>query len=138
MCEPTTIAMIGAAVLGAASADDASRKAGHAREDMARESAAANEARAASDARAIQSANAKLAMDQRRRREQQSLLARGGAPQPTLGDQDATEPGASAFATTRNTAMRASLLTRGGLSRSGSYGSGRVSTPGRPSRESAI
>ncbi len=40
------------------------------------------------EAEAAASANRQLAADQRRRREQQSLVARGG-PQPSLGDEEA-------------------------------------------------
>lgn len=70
--------------------------------------------RAAAEAQAQQTANRKLAEDQRRRREQQSLLAKG-APQPSLGDATA---GADAMnpmgATTRSSVARAgSLIARG-------------------------
>lgn len=50
--------------------------------------------RAAAEAEAQQSANRRLAEDQRRRRQQGSLIAQG-APQPTLGDTTNLDPNAA-------------------------------------------
>lgn len=76
--------------------------------------------RAQAEAEAAQKANARLANDQRRRREQGSLVSRG-APTYTLGDSpDAANPGSpitgpSAGLTTRSTvAKRGSLISQGG------------------------
>lgn len=146
MCDPYSIGAAVVAVAGAASSSDTSRKAGHAAEDTRREAAAQEAERVAGEAQAIQSANAKLAQDQRRRREQGSLLARGagGTPQPTLGDAASTTEDPGAFSTTRTTAQRASLLSRGqgfrvtgGIGGSPVYGAARDTVPVRPTRERA-
>ena len=77
--------------------------------------------RAQAEAEAQQRANAQLAADQRRRREQMGLLARGAPAQPTVsfGDSQRTGGpegvfGAAAQAVTRSaTARQASMLSRG-------------------------
>ena len=79
----------------------------------------ANE-RAVAEAEAVQRANAQLAMDQRRRR-QQSLLSKGasGAPAPDFGSEGTDDAGASplggARLTSRTSVARnaASLMSRG-------------------------
>lgn len=76
--------------------------------------------RAQAEAEAQQRANAQLAADQRRRREQMGLLARGAPAQPTVsfGDSRKSVPdgvfGAAMQVVTRNsTARQASMLSRG-------------------------
>ena len=73
--------------------------------------------RANAEAEAQQRANAQLAADQRRRRDQQNLLARG-APQPTVsfGESEARDMGIGPMqgaTTRRSVARQASLLGRG-------------------------
>lgn len=70
--------------------------------------------RAAAEAEAQQTANRRLAEDQRRRREQQSLLAKG-APQPSFGDATAGADPINPMGTSnRSTTARAgSLMSRG-------------------------
>lgn len=70
--------------------------------------------RAAAEAQAQQTANRRLAEDQRRRREQQSLLAKG-APQPSFGDATAGADPINPMGTSnRSTTARAgSLMSRG-------------------------
>lgn len=121
MCEPTTIALgIGAAAT-AYSANSARKSA---KESLAAQREAQGDPaaeRAKAEAEAAQRANAQLADSNRRRREQQSLMSKGGqaAPQFTLGDSSlATDPGTNTLsaggATTRNTVARqASLMSRG-------------------------
>lgn len=138
MCDPVSLAVTGAVVGGAVYSDDKARKARNAAEDQAR---MAESERAAASASAVQSANAKLAADNRRRREQRSLLAQGapsdGVPEPTLGDQ--TEPGDAMLKTlgrgrlfSRSTVAQrsTSLLRRGD--------SGVIYTPRTPPRNQAV
>lgn len=69
--------------------------------------------RAKAEAAAAQSANAQLAADQRRRREQSSLIARG-APAPTFGDTGAAGLSPISGSTSRSTTAKAgSLMGRG-------------------------
>lgn len=74
--------------------------------------------RAQAEAEAAQKANSRMANDQRRRREQGSLVSRG-APTPTLGDTgDASNPGSpisgpQSMTTRSTTAKRASLISQG-------------------------
>lgn len=69
--------------------------------------------RAKAEASAAQSANAQLAADQRRRREQSSLIARG-APSPTFGDTGAAGLSPLGGSTSRSsTAKAGSLMGRG-------------------------
>jgi hypothetical protein len=74
------------------------------------------EERASTEAQAQQRANLQLSTDKRRRREQQSLIARG-APQPTLGDTtsgDSLSPiGGSSARATPAANTRASLISLG-------------------------
>ena len=89
------------------------------------------------EAEAATSANRKLAFTQARRREQQSLIARG-APEPTLGDPAATSTASDVMGTVGNFFKRArnmepTLVSRGSSSYSSSsaaYGGG--STKARP------
>lgn len=112
MCGPWGYAI--AALASVAVSADSSRKARHAAEDQAR---AAESERKAADVNAVNSANAKLAADNRRRREQKSLLAQG-APQPTMGD-TATEdaplisPSRTLMSRSTSAARTTSLLARG-------------------------
>lgn len=132
MCDPVSI---GVGLLGTyvvAESQDNARKARNAANDQAR---AAEAERAAAEASAIQSANAKLAQDNRRRREQKSLLAQG-APQPTMGD-TATEdvpilsPGRSFMTRSTSATRTASLMSRGAPD-------GQMYRPRTPSRAQAI
>lgn len=70
--------------------------------------------RAAAEAEAQQTANRKLAEDNRRRREQGSLIAKG-APQPTLGDATTGADALSPLGTSNRStsASAASLISRG-------------------------
>ena len=86
--------------------------------------------RAQAEAEAAQKANSRFANDQRRRREQGSLVSRG-APTPTLGDTgDASNPaspisGPQSMTTRSTTAKRASLISQGGpVMGSGGMGGG--------------
>lgn len=83
---------------------------------------------AQAEAEAAQRANARLATDQRRRREQGSLLARG-APQATFGDGtsgsvvDGSPLSAGTAGVTRSTAGRSSsLIARGAAVAGGGSG----------------
>jgi hypothetical protein len=120
MCDPVSV---GIGMLGGMAVSRASAR----REPAAAPSPSPADEQAAAEARAAQSANAKLAQDQRRRREQQSLLARGAPPVtgPTLGDSPADIDTASPLSgggVNRATAAKrnASLLARGAAS-SGAY-----------------
>lgn len=132
MCDPVSIGYAIAGTAVAASAADSSRKARHGAMDAANQAAAD---RAEAEAKAAQTANFKLAQDNRRRREQKSLLATG-APQPTFGDEAATTDGGGFLTSIRTVASRSSLLSRGAAG-------GSLSTPyqtrtegiGRPGRQ---
>ena len=138
MCNPLALAVTAfagataySARQGAKAATEAARIQAAAQGDPAAE-------RAKAEAEAAQRANAKLAADQRRRREQGSLLAKG-APAPTfsLGDTEGDPlspigPAGSglgarmgrALLSSRSTvAQQASLITRGAPS----VGGGRIS-----------
>lgn len=117
MCDPITIGIgvASAAVGGTIAASKAKR--GQAAPVQADPEAE----RMKAEAEAAASANRKLAADQRRRREQQSLIARG-APQPSLGDEQASGDGVmtkpSAIGLMRRfgkgyTSPRESLISRG-------------------------
>jgi len=85
------------------------------------------EERARAEAEAAQKANAKLAADSRRRREQGSLLAKG-APTFAFGDAT-TDPGASPISSsiqpvTRGTTVRKASLMSQGAATAGSTFSG--------------
>ena len=82
MCDPVSM-LIGAASATVATKVLAPKSSG----GSAPAAADASAERAKAEAEAAASANQKLAADQRRRREQQSLVARGA---PSLGDQVAT------------------------------------------------
>lgn len=131
MCDPISLAVTAfagataySARQGAKAATEAARIQAEAQGDPAAE-------RARAEAEAAQRANAKLAADQRRRRDQGSLLAKG-APAPTfsLGDAEGSEglspigaPGSLSLRkpTSRSTvAQQSSLITRGAPS----YGGG--------------
>jgi hypothetical protein len=131
MCDPISLAVTAfagataySARQGAKAATEAARIQADAQGDPAAE-------RARAEAEAAQRANAKLAADQRRRRDQGSLLAKG-APAPTfsLGDAEGSEglspigaPGSLSLRkpTSRSTvAQQSSLITRGAPS----YGGG--------------
>ena len=71
--------------------------------------AADEKARAEADAKAIQNANLRLAADQRRRRQQQSLISTGAM----VGDADASTSPISTTTNRSTVAQRASLITRG-------------------------
>jgi hypothetical protein len=138
MCEPVSIIAGITAVAGGVAAADTARKARHAAEDALRgsESDAAE-----AQSRASQSANAKVAADNRRRREQKSLLATGapGAPQPTFGDEATTSVDAPFLSNARTLLSRS---TRSGAARPTSSllasGGGGRATIGSPRRESAL
>lgn len=131
MCNPIALAVTAFAGATAYSA----RQSAKASTEAARIQAAAQgdpaAERAKAEAEAAQRANAKLAADQRRRRDQGSLLAKG-APAPTfsLGDAEGSEglspigaPGSLSLRkpTSRSTvAQQSSLITRGAPS----YGGG--------------
>lgn len=133
MCDPVSIGYAVVAVGTVVAADDSSRKAKHAAEDQAR---AAQGERAAQQAQAIQSANAKLAADNRRRREQKSLLARG-SPQPTMGDESGDgnliAPGRGLMSRSLNSVITQSMLSRGAPAVDG-----RSTRPRTPTREGSI
>jgi hypothetical protein len=91
--------------------------------------------RATAEAEAAQRANTQLALNNKRRREQQSLMSKGApttaAPTFSFGDSAATDPTANTLSatglTTRNTtAKRASLMSSGAPTApaGGSYGGG--------------
>lgn len=84
--------------------------------------------RARAEAEATQRVNAQLAADQRRRRGQESLIARG-APQPTFGDMSSLpeQPGVSTTTPGRATSRSAVGRTASLMSR----GVGSMSAPGR-------
>ena len=81
----------------------------------------AEQERAKAEATAAQTANAKLASDQRRRREQASLLSKGAdSPSPTFGDPASTTDGGTGTGplsgrTSRSTVAKqsSSLMARG-------------------------
>lgn len=125
MCDPVSAMWVigGLAVGSAMAAPSAGPAAAAQQPDPAEE-------RAKAEAEAAQRANAQLAMDQRRRREQSSLLAKGGMVQPTftMGDEGT---GSSPLSTgarlnSRSTVARAaSLMARGASGGGGLGGSGR-------------
>lgn len=88
--------------------------------------------RARAEAEAAQRANAQLAMDQRRRRGQSSLMARGApsSPQPTFGDGGDGELGLNPITTTARVTRSAvarqasSLMARGAPAVYGAGGAG--------------
>ncbi len=86
------------------------------------------EERAKAEAEAAQKANAKLASDSRRRREQGSLLAKGAPPTFSFGDAT-TDAGTSPITsiqpvTRRTTARKASLMSQGSTAGGSSFGGG--------------
>jgi hypothetical protein len=109
VCAPVSL-VVGALVGTTVYSGEQSRKAASKSRQQAADMAAADDkARAEADAKAVQNANLRLAADQRRRREQQSLISTG-AP---ASEADA---GASPISKTTNrstVSQRASLLTRG-------------------------
>lgn len=119
MCDPISI---GIGVLGGAFAVREQRKAADSAKEAARIQAEAQgdaaAERAAAEGEATNRANAKLADDQRRRREQASLISRGSTPTFSLGD-SALTPGVSPITSpprlqSRSTTARAaSLISRG-------------------------
>jgi hypothetical protein len=116
MCDP--VSMLVGAVGGAALSKRGSSAPAAALPDPAKEQADA-------EARAAQAANAKLAQDQQRRRQQQSLIARG-APTvqgPTLGDTTASDSASplSGNRMNRGTVARRtqSLMARGATASGG-------------------
>lgn len=119
MCDPISLA-IGAVAGTTLYQTSVARKS--AKEAAATQSAAQGDPaaeRAKAEAEAAQRANAQLAENNRRRREQGSLMSKGApaAPQFSLGD-STTDPGSNTLsatgATTRNTvAQRSSLMARG-------------------------
>lgn len=131
MCDPVsiTVALVGGAMVSEQRNSRKAANAAAAAQAAAQPDPAAERARA--EAEAAQRANAKLAADQRRRRDQGSLLAKG-APAPTfsLGDAEGSEglspigaPGSLSLRkpTSRSTvAQQSSLITRGAPS----YGGG--------------
>lgn len=111
MCDPVSLAVGAVAGTVATSALTPKRAKVAAMPDPAEE-------RAAAEAEAQQRANAQLAADQRRRREQQNLLARGAPQQPTVTFGDSGQApngiGPTAGTSTRSTTARqSSLLSRG-------------------------
>lgn len=127
MCDPVTIGvaaggLLGGAVLGSAMAPKAPKA--PKQPDPAVE-------RAQAEAEAAQRANAQLAMDQRRRREGGSLIARG-APAPTFGDRQTSaddtslSPISGTRLTSRTSVARqaSSLISRGAPVVYGGGGSG--------------
>lgn len=137
MCDPVSmlVGAVGGMAVSSAMAPSAPRVA---KADPEKE-------RAEAEAKAAQLANAKLAEDQKRRRAQGSLLARGGGAQatgPSLGDADISldsplsavastaRRGAAMISSRSSTAQNSSMLSRGRT-----YTTER--TPARPSRASA-
>lgn len=126
MCDPVSMLIGAAGATVATSVLSPKPKAGYSSADAAAE-------RAKAEAEAAASANRKLAMDQRRRREQQSLVSRGA---PSLGDENAaSESPLSSSGSMRNMMFRSdrfmpdvSLMGRG--ANQGTPGVA-PSTPGR-------
>lgn len=129
MCDPVsiTVGLVGGAMVSEQRNSRKAANAAAAAQAAAQPDPAAERARA--EAEAAQRANAKLAADQRRRREQGSLLAKGAPAAPTfsLGDADGEAqspigPAGSSFAaragrallTSRSSvAQQSSLMGRG-------------------------
>lgn len=113
MCDPISLAIgaVGGAVVSSAMKPSGGRSTVPTTDPAAEQAAA--------EAKAAQAANAKLAEDQKRRRMQGSLIARGASTGPTLGDPEQsngmTSPLSGGRPATRSTAaMRTqSLLARG-------------------------
>lgn len=134
MCDPVsiTVGLIGGAMVSEQRNARKASSAAAAAQAEAQVDPAAERAKA--EAEAAQRANAQLADTQRRRREQQSLLAKGGtqAASPTfsLGDSElatAASPITSPRlrSTNRSTVARqSSLMARGGTVGGGSLGGG--------------
>lgn len=114
MCDPVSLA-VGAVAGAAGSALMAPKGASGPKQPNAEQE------RAKAEATAAQTANAKLASDQRRRREQASLLSKGaGSPSPTFGDPASTTDGGTGTGplsgrTSRSTVAKqsSSLMARG-------------------------
>lgn len=126
MCDPVT-ALIGAAVGGVALGSARAPRSGGQAPGPDPEIE-----RAKTEAEAAQRANSQLAMDQRRRRGQASLMTRGAtaAPQPTFGDGGNGELGLSPITTTARVTRSAvarqasSLMARGAPAVYGAGGAG--------------
>lgn len=138
MCDPISV---GIGVLGGAFAVREQRKAADAARDAARIQAEAQgdaaAERAAAEGEATNRANAKLADDQRRRREQASLISRGSTPTFSLGD-SALTPGVSPITSPPRlqsrglpARMTAALISRGGPSTGFGGGSSGGARPGQ-------
>jgi hypothetical protein len=124
VCDPVSmlVGAVGATVVGRAIAPKQQSAAAPAQPDPAEE-------RAKAEAEAAQRANAQLAMDQRRRREQGSLLAKGGMVQPSfpMGDEGSGSSPLSTsgrLASRTTTARAASLISRGASGGGGGFGGG--------------
>jgi hypothetical protein len=132
MCDPVTLLVAGGAALGGTA---------FAMNKAARGSAAAADPEAErlkAEADAASAANRRLAADKLRRREQQSLIARG-APAPSLGD-DETLAGGTDLLTSRplsssrrNAGSAVSLISRGSVGVTTVGGGGGGSRSGRSS-----
>ena len=122
MCDPVTVGLsvLGGVVGAKAMTPKASGASAAAMPDPAKDQADI-------EARAVNAANAKLANDQQRRRQQQSLLAKGAPAAvtgPTLGDQPGTDTMASPLSggsMNRSSAAQRtqSLLARGATASGG-------------------
>lgn len=133
MCDPVsiTVGLIGGAMVSEQrNARKASSSAAAAQAEAQVDPAAE---RAKAEAEAAQRANAQLADTQRRRREQQSLLAKGGtqaSPTFSLGDSELATSASPITSprlrgTNRSTVARqSSLMARGGTVGGGSLGGG--------------
>lgn len=109
MCDPVSL-LAGTIVGGTISSAEQARKSASQGRQQARDMAATDEReRAEAEAKAVQSANMRLAADQRRRREQQSLISTGAM----VGDADASTSPISKTTNRSTVSQRASLLTRG-------------------------
>lgn len=110
MCDPVSMVVGAVGGMVASKALAPKQKAQAATSEAAADPAAE---RAAAEAQAQQTANRRLAEDQRRRREQQSLLAKG-APQPSFGDATAGADPINPMGTSNRstTARSGSLMSR--------------------------